>query len=163
MVIDMRLCNRIYYLLNKRAVEDGMKYMKKLSVKKLAALYMGSLTKKHDGFNILKENSEYVDILSWKGSTRRYLFRYHKCQIVFQDQYEEFITLAEKNRVNRAFYITCGTFEEKIYNYHRMGGIMRGYWVELIDCFELVKKSLGLRRKWISIKCKNDIFDLYSP
>lgn len=163
MVIKMRLFNRIYYLYNKKAIEDGMKYMKKISVKRFAGLYMGSLSKRHDGFNILKENSEYVDILSWRGSANKYLFRYHKCQIVFQDVYEEFITLAEKNRVSKAFYITCGTFEEKLYKNHRMGGMIRGYWIELIDCFEFVKRFLGLKRRWKSIKCKNDIFDLYSP
>lgn len=153
----------MYYLYNRRAVEDGMRYMKKISVKKFASLYMGILTKRHDGFEVLKENAEYMDILSWRGTARRYLFRYHKCQIVFCDSYEEFITLAEKKQVARAFYITCGNFEEKIYQNQKMGGIMRGYRVELIDGFEFVKKFLGLKRKWISIRYKNSIFDLFSP
>lgn len=137
--------------------------MKKLSVKKFAALYMGILTKRHDGFEVLNENAEYVDILSWRGTARKYLFRYHKCQIVFCDSYEEFITLAEKKQVGRAFYITCGNFEEKIYKNHRIGGVMKGYKVELIDGFEFVKKFLRLKRRWISIRCRNDIFDLFAP
>ncbi|EYE87834.1 hypothetical protein Q428_11225 [Fervidicella metallireducens AeB] len=78
----MRLLDLIYYKFNKKAVDEGMKYIKRISVKKFTAVYIKRLTYKHDDFKIIKQLPECVDILSWRGN-KKYLFRYHKADIIF--------------------------------------------------------------------------------
>jgi hypothetical protein len=158
----MNILDRIYYKYNKDAVDEGARCLKRLPVKKFITLYLQTLVKRHDNFQILKENAEYADVLSWKDN-KKYLFRYHKCQVVFNSQYEEFITLIERHGTANAFYITCGVFDGKIYTSHKDGKIISKYNIQLIDCFHLVKRFLGLKRKWININSNEDILDTYAP
>lgn len=159
----MNVLDRIYYKYNKTAIDEGTRCLKRLPAKKFVTLYLLTLTKRHDNFKILKENAEYADVLSWKDN-KKYLFRYHKCQVVFNDQYEDFITLVEIHGAVNAFYITSGVFDEKIYRSHKVGKITTKYNIQLIDCFHIIKRFLGLKRKWVNINSDyEEIFDIYAP
>jgi hypothetical protein len=158
----MNVFDLMYYRYNKKAIDAGIKYIKKISVKKFIDWYIKKLTEKHDDFKLIIQNSEYADILTWKGNVK-YLFRYHRCQMVFSEQFDSFETLIDVNNVNRAFYITCGVFEEDILRHKKTKGIFSNCKVYTINGFNLVKKILGFKRKWKSEINSFDIFDLYSP
>jgi hypothetical protein len=158
----MNTFDSLYYKYNKSAVDEAIKYIKKLSVKKFIDWYIKSLTEKHDDFKIVIQNSEYTDILTWSGNTR-YLFRYHKCQMVFSDQFDSFETLIDINKVNKAFYITCGMFEEKILRHKKTSNMLSNCKLYTIDGFHLVKRILGLKREWQSKIGSYEFFDSYSP
>jgi hypothetical protein len=148
----MRFYYRVYYKYNKKAIDDFIWYLKKLTVEKFVEGLLNSLISRHDEYKIIKQNDDYVDILSQK-CKKKFLFRYHRCPMVFIDHYKSFEANVDRYEVTKAFYITWGRFEEKVYKHHKEGGVLgrnASYKICLIDGFNLARRILKLKRTFRS-------------
>lgn len=154
----MKFMDAIYYKRNKKAIDERIKYLKKISVKKFVNVYLKSIINHSKSIEIIKESSEFADIILTDGK-KKILIRYHRCDMVFCDQYETFLSLVEKYMVPKAVYLTCGKFEEKIYKNQRLGGMFTSYKITLIDGFQIAKNLTTTNGKWDQ-NCNNvEIFD----
>lgn len=153
---------KLYYSLNKNAVNSGMKYIRRLSVRRFKDEYIKSISSKGGEFQLLFENRECLDILSFRRN-KKYLLRYHKCPMVFYEDYEDLLSKALLFKVDKLIYITCGRFEYKIYKRSKGHLLAHDCRISVIDGFRFTIKNLGIKKGWQDISYKHKKLYKYSP
>ena len=157
----MAIMYSIYCRYNKAAIEEGKRYLQSLPADSFYNAYLKTIVEGPD-FKLIKQSEDMIEIVSYKGK-RVYLFRYHRCCLVTVEQYEMFVSLAEKEKAGRAFYITSGSFDHSLVKANRNSMFLMGPRIFLIDSLHIIKKIIGLRRKWCNRQKNLSMLDLYMP
>lgn len=93
-------------------------------------------------YETLLRNQEILDV-KLKGRKEIILFRFHKVDMVFIEDYQRFTNNMEVHGVKRGVYITTGVFERKIINeFKKIIPVYRP--VKMINNFDIAKSKLGL-------------------
>lgn len=158
----MAIIYSIYCRYNKSAIEEGRRYLASMSVEGFYDSYLKATLEKYPDLSIIKQNNDMIDILCQKRG-KTYFFRYHRCCLVTVEQYEMFLSTAEKQRARRAFYITCGSFDHSLVKANRNSMFLMESRIFLIDGLHIIKKVIGVRRKWSARKKRLKMIDLYLP
>lgn len=154
--------DKLYNIIRKDEIGCGKIMMKKINIDTV----FNALTKEcwKNGIQyktILKDGSSLIVRLI--GRKQIILFKFHKTDMVFVEDYEKFISLIGIHSASKGIYICTGVFEGKVEKdfvtkFHFLDGI------KIEDGFHFVKRHIGLRQKVIDI-FKNNKFNflVYLP
>lgn len=150
----------IYYYYNKAAIQEGRRCLLSMPADEFYDTYLKKTIERYPGYIIIQKSSDTVEVVCHRGK-RTYLFKYHKCSSVTVEQYEMFLKLAEKYNAKRAFYITPGGFNRSLVKANWKSMFLMESGIFLIDGIHIIKKIVGLKRKWSSRPKRLKMADLY--
>lgn len=156
----MGIIYSIYSCYNKAVIREGRKYLINMPADDFYNTYLKKTIEKYPDFRIIKKNSDTVEVVCYKRK-RAYFFKYHRCGFVTVEQYEMFLNIAEKYGAKRAFYMTPGGFDHSLVRANWTSMFLMDSGIFLIDGIHIIKKIMGLRRKWSSRPKRLKIADLY--
>ena len=113
-------------------------------------------------YETIIKNNEVIEI-RLKSRREQVLFKFHKTDMVFVDDYEKFVLKMELLDIKRGVYITTGVFEGKVVkNYRRVFPFFNN--VNIEDNVDFIKGQLGLWGKAAEVfKYKKLNFYRYLP
>jgi hypothetical protein len=158
----MAIMYSIYCRYNKAAIQEGRRYLISMPADRFYDVYLKKTIERYPDYSIIKQSSDMVEVVCRKGK-RTYLFRYHRCCLVTVEQYEMFLNMAEKHKAKRAFYVTPGGFDHSLVKANRNSMFLMESRIYLIDGLHIIKKIMGLRRKWSPRSKGLKMIDLYIP
>jgi 2-hydroxy-3-keto-5-methylthiopentenyl-1-phosphate phosphatase len=156
------LFDKLYNAIRKNEIRCGKIMLRKINIDAV----FNALTKecwRNDiqYKTILKDGNSLI--IKLIGRKQIVLFRFHKTDMVFDEDYEKFVGLINIYSASKGVYICTGVFEGKVEknfvsNFHFLNGI------KIEDGFHFVKRNLGLRQKAAEI-FKNNKFNflVYLP
>lgn len=152
------LFDKLYNALRKDEIGCGKIMIRKINIDTVFSTFTKECWKNGIQYKtILKdENSFTIRLIGRKQIT---LFKFHKTDMVFVEDYEKFLGLINIYSASKGIYICTGVFEGKvekdfISKFHFLDGI------KIEDGFHFVKRNIGLRQKAIDI-FKNNKFNFW--
>lgn len=156
----MGIVYSIYCCYNKAVIQEGRKCLISMPADEFYNTYLKKTIERYPDYSMVQKNGDTVEVVCHRGR-RTYLFKYHTCSFVTVEQYEMFLNLAEKHKAKRAFYMTPGCFEHSLIKANWKSMFLMESRIFLIDGIHLIKKIIGLRRKWSSRPKRLKMADLY--
>lgn len=90
---------------------------------------------------VIIKNHEML-LIKLTGKKRTMILKYHKTDIVLWEELEKLMKIMESQGVEKAVYITTGTFDVSIKEYSSQSNLIKS--LQLVDSVKFVRKQLGL-------------------
>lgn len=133
--------NKIYLIIRKKEI-----FKAKIKLKKVKTdLVLKVLTKICWNCGIQYEiiiKRYDVLILKLTGKKENIIFKYHKTDMVFMEDYQRFLNYIDEYSAQKGVYITTGVFENKILS--DLNHFIFNDKVKLVDCISFIRYQLGL-------------------
>jgi hypothetical protein len=133
--------NNIYSRLRREEIKKAKVLLKKIETDIIFDSITKSCWKNGIQFETLMKNREILEI-KLKGRKEAVLFRFHKIEMIFLEDYERFVLNMEVCGAKRGIYITTGVFEGKILKNYKKIFPFYGT-IKIIDNFYFIKSQLG--------------------
>lgn len=156
-----RLLNLIYFTLKKKEIKKARIRMKKISIDDILDLIIKNCEDKSVEYKILEKNHDTIAIDLF-GKKEKVLLKYHKSDMVFKEDYNEFINKLKREHVDKGIYVTTGLFETEIHK--RENRLLYLKKIVLDDYYCFFKKQIRLFGKADAIFDKKQLnFYRYLP
>lgn len=158
----LSLIDSLYCSIRKDEIRKLRKIMRRLTVENFFEALTKSCWEFGIQYEILIKNNDLLE-LKLSGLRRQNIVRFHRCDMVFTDDYERFINTLVRNDVNKGIYITTGVFEFKIVKSHKKLTPSNRK-VRLEDCISFCRKQMGFfKREAKILKTRNLRLYRYLP
>lgn len=148
------IINSLYFTIRRREVRASQAKLKKITISGI----MQNISKTCWNYGIKDEiiiKNENILIIKLTGGKKTILLKYHKTDLAGSDEFESLLTLMRSLGIDKAVYITTGSFDEKIHKHKN---------IKLIDGLKFIRGQLGLSgRAWMRITRDKICFVQYMP
>lgn len=109
-----KLLNIVYFILKKKEIKKARIRIKKIPIDDILKLIIKNCEDRSVRYKILEKNHDTICIDLF-GKKEKVLLKYHKSDMVFREDYNEFINKLKREHVDKGIYITTGLFEAEIH------------------------------------------------
>ncbi|MCY6355807.1 hypothetical protein [Clostridium sp. ZS2-4] len=149
----------IYFKVKKNEIKKAKYRLRRLKINTLLDLLIRNCKEKNIIYNVLEQTKSEM-LVELTGSKEKILLKYDRADMVFDEEYNNFIDKMKKNQANKGIYITSGLFQGGLHG----SRIIFPKEVIMQDYTYFMKSQLGLRGKTIDIfKNKKLNFYKYLP
>ncbi|MCY6957035.1 hypothetical protein [Clostridium brassicae] len=140
------IINLIYFKFRKKEIKKARYRLRRLKIGTILNIIMRNCKEKQITCNVIEENRLEL-IVELIGKKEKVLLKYDRRDMIFHDEYYNFVANLKKIGVEKGVYITCGLFEGNIHGnrniFHKQ--------IALYDYAYFIKNQLGLRGKTIDV------------
>lgn len=143
----MIVIDHLFYTVKKKQVDKSKIILRKISIDKIYEILTKNCWEYGIQLEIIMKSSELIEV-RLQGRRESTLFKFHKTNMIFLEDYYRFKNLMEDVEVTEGVYITTGVFEQGIFNitnYH-----FGSRKIILQDNFQFIKKQI-----WMNPRHKN--------
>ncbi len=140
----MKVFNYLYYAKNKKRIELSKSKLKRITIDTVYEIITKNCWKYGIQYEVVVKNKELLDI-RLQGSKTSKLIRFHKNNMVFIQDYNNFKSLMYVLEVKKGIYITTGVFEEKVFKANH--NFFNDKSIKLEDNFDFIKKQIVMNPK----------------
>lgn len=149
----------VYFKIKRKEIKKAKYRLRRLKINTLLDLLIRNCKEKNIVYNVLEQSKSEM-LVELTGSKEKLLLKYDRSDMVFDEEYDDFIDKMKKNKVNKGIYITSGVFQGGLHG----SRIIFSREVILQDYAHFMRSQLGLRGKTIDIfKNKKLNFYKYLP
>lgn len=149
--------SQIYFENKSEEIRRGRSKLKRMKIDSIIRILDKNCKMKGVEYVILEKNYNSVS-LHLKGKYKENLFRYHRTDMVFKEDYEEFLNAMKNQGINKGIYITTGVFEAGLHKRENRTWFFKK--IVLEDYRYFFKRQLGLRGR-VSDLFKNKKISFY--
>lgn len=149
----------IYFKIKREEIKKAKYRLRRLKINTLLDLLIRNCKEKNIIYNVLEQTKTEM-LVELTGRKEKILLKYDMADMIFDEEYDNFIDKMKKIKVNKGIYITLGLFQCGLHG----SRIIFPKKVILQDYTYFMKSQLGLRGKTIDIfKNKKLNFYKYLP
>lgn len=149
----------IYFKIKIKEIKKAKYRLRRLKINTLLNLLITNCKEKNIIYNVLEQTKSEM-LVELIGSKEKILLKYDRADMVFEEEYDNFIDKIKKAKINKGIYITTGLFQGGLHG----SRVIFNPKVILQDYTCFMKSQLGLRGKTIDIfKNKKLNFYKYLP
>lgn len=160
-----KLLDALYFKIKRNEIKKARYRLRKITIEAILRLIIRNCEEKNIKHEIVEKRHDYI-LIKLCGRTERALLKYHRTDVVFSEDFNEFLNKMRKEHANekavKGIYITSGIFETQIHKNENKLFFQKK--VILDDYTYFMKKQLGLRGETINVfKQKKLNFYKYLP
>lgn len=138
--------NILYFRIRKKEIRKSKYRLKRIKINTILEVIIRNCEEKGIKYNILEKNKSEL-VVELIGKEERILLKYDKADMIFHDEYYNFVAMLNKLDIKKGIYITCGLFEGNIHG----NRIMFHKKIIFDDYAYFMKKQLGIFGKTIDV------------
>lgn len=147
-----KLLDALYFKIKRNEIKKARYRLRKINIEAILRLIIRNCEEKDIKNEILEKRHDYI-LVKLYGKKEKTLLKYHRTDMVFSEDYNEFLNKMKKEHDNeeaiRGVYITSGIFETQIHKNENKLFFRKK--VILDDYTYFMKKQLGLRGKTVNV------------
>ena len=157
----MSIMDSIYYKINKKVVDRAILKLKKIPVDVVYEILLKNCLKEDVECELILKTKTELEI-KLNGKKESSLFKFHKSFVVFKEDYEKIISIADSLEINKCIYITTGVFHSDVYKCNAWSFSKIKFKLE--DNIKFIKRQIWLNKDYIDhFKYKRLDFTKYLP
>ncbi|WP_125152870.1 hypothetical protein [Clostridium rectalis] len=140
----LNLYKKIYFSARRQEIVKAKSILKRIEIEDILNNISKVCWDSGIEYEIILKNSQQL-FLKIIGKRESILFKFSKKDMIFIEEFENFIGELYKNDINKAVYITTGVFDMNI---RKRCSVMPTYRkIKLIDKYDFIKDQLGIYGK----------------
>ncbi|WMJ79578.1 hypothetical protein RBU49_11930 [Clostridium sp. MB40-C1] len=140
------IINLIYFKLRGKEIKKSRYRLRRLKIGTILGIIMRNCKEKQITWSVIEESKVEL-VVELIGKKEKVLLKYDRRDMIFHDEYYNFVANLKKTGIEKGVYITCGLFEENIHSnrniFHKE--------ITLHDYAYFMKNQLGLRGKYTDV------------